>query len=643
MLRASLFLLMLGCISSHGLLYPHETETRQVKSLDGLWHFRLDEQGVGESERWFALPELPEPTIFMPVPASFNDITQNITIHRHIGWVWYARDVFVPKTAGLRWVLRFQAAHYESRVWVNGQSAVNHSGGHLPFEGDITSFIKDSNDLSSKVRIVVAVNNTLTPRTLPPGELHIYSPTYRELETPFDFFNYAGIDRSVLLYSTSTTYIQDITIDTQSIDYDAQHTATSATLTYSVTIAGSNSHNAVRVIIELLDAEGMVVANNTDSRSVLIVNKPNLWQPCGMNHTHPCTEHSYLYTLQVTLYNDASTKEILDIYRINHIGIRTIRLTDSKFLVNERPFYFHGANAHEDSDIRGKGFDNVILAKHFNLYGWLHGNAFRTSHYPYADEFYHMADRFGIAIIGEAPAVGLAKASYFSPETLAHHKQVITEMISRDRNHPSVLMWSLANEPASGLPEAKDYFSAVANFTRPLAAGRPITYVISAGHNSDLGIQFFDMICINRYFGWYSQFGRIDQIPDLVTQELAAWRQRFPTKPILMSEYGADTVPGLHSDPSMMFTEEYQKDYYLAYHPSFDNVSSLIHPTTGFFVGELPWNMFDFATDQSTIRVGGLNRKGLFTRQRQPKAAAFIIKHRYEQLEAVSTSHERIH
>jgi beta-glucuronidase len=387
----------------------------------------------------------------------------------------------------------------------------------------------------------------------------------------------------------------------------------------------------------------MVVANNTDSQSRLVVNKPNLWEPCGMNHTHPCTEESYLYTLQVTLYNDAPQMNLVDIYRISHVGIRTIKVTDSKFLVNERPFYFHGANAHEDSDIRGKGFDRVILAKHFNLYGWLHGNSFRTSHYPYADEFYAMADRFGIAIIGEAPAVGLRKAQYFSDATLEHHKQVITEMISRDRNHPSVLMWSLANEPASELSEAKRYFSAVANFTRPIATGRPITYVISEHYNDDQGIQFFDMICINRYFGWYGQFGRLDQIPMLVSQELANWRQRFPNKPILMSEYGADTVVGLHNDPPFMFTEEYQKDFYTAYHGAFDDVSSLIHPDTGYFVGELPWNMFDFATDQSTIRVGGLNRKGLFTRQRQPKAAAFVIKSRYEQLELVQTADRNTH
>ena len=615
-----------------GLLYPSESETRHVKSLDGLWSFRLDEYEQGENERWFALAHLPEPTILMPVPASYNDVTQNMTIHRHIGWVWYARDFFLH-SRDLRWVLRFQAVHYEARVWINGQSAVNHSGGHLPFECAINTFLSTSGD-DSTVRVVVAVNNTLTPTTLPPGYLHIYNPSYRELETPFDFFNYAGIDRSVLLYATSSVYIDDITIDTQSIEFDDHFVSTSAVLVHSVTIGGVQPESDLHILIELLDADGLVVANSTDSQSRLVVNTPHLWQPCGMNDTHPCTEQSYLYTLQVTLFEDASSNHVLDIYRLPHVGIRTVRVTDSQFLVNERPFYFHGANAHEDSDIRGKGFDQVLLAKHFNLYGWLHGNAFRTSHYPYADEFYAMADRYGVAIIDETPAVGLGPVQFASQVTLEHHKQVIREMISRDRNHPSVLMWSLANEPKSDAPEARNYFGTLANFTRPLAAGRPITYVISASHESDRGIEFFDVICINRYFAWYSQSGRLDQIPMLVTNELVNWRQRFPTKPILMSEYGADTVVGLHSDPPLMFTEEYQMDFLSAYHTIFDNVSTLLQPETGYFIGELVWNAFDFATDQSITRVGGLNRKGIFTRQRQPKPAAFVLKRRYERLES---------
>src|SRR5690349_18389374 len=115
------FQLLAGwCVLSHGLLYPTESETRQIRLLDGIWQFRLDDAGIGRIKRCFAMPHLPQPTIAMPVPASYNDITQNITIYRHVGLVWYEKDFYVPNTAP-RWVLRFQAARYETHVWVNGQ------------------------------------------------------------------------------------------------------------------------------------------------------------------------------------------------------------------------------------------------------------------------------------------------------------------------------------------------------------------------------------------------------------------------------------------------------------------------------------------------------------------------------------------
>ncbi len=120
-------------------------------------------------------------------------------------------------------MLRFQAARYESHIYVNGQLAVNHSGGHLSFEVDIIPFIP-SGASYSKMRVVVAFNTTLTSATLPPGKLHGKSPADRELETPFNFFNYGGIDQCVILYSTSSTDIQDIAIDTQNIAFCAYPT-----------------------------------------------------------------------------------------------------------------------------------------------------------------------------------------------------------------------------------------------------------------------------------------------------------------------------------------------------------------------------------------------------------------------------------
>ncbi|CAF1366014.1 unnamed protein product [Didymodactylos carnosus] len=614
-----------------GMLFPYENEFRQVRSLDSIWTFKLDDNNTGIDEKWY-LSELVNNTISMPVPSSYNDITQNISLKRHVGWAWYERYFYVHLSwlsSTDRIVLRFQAAHYFTMVWINGQQVMTHEGGHLPFECDIRPYIEQEN---VPIRLTVAVNNTLTPTTLPPGELTIISSTYRLLQTHFDFFNYAGIDRSVLLYTTPETYIDDVTVVTASINFSGG-IATSAILTYSIVITGSDTQKT-HVKVDLVDADGRIVATNNSGsmEGTLYVENPQLWQPCGMPNTHLCSEHSYLYTLQVSLSENVSP--LIDIYRLPHVGIRTITVTSSTFLINNQPFYFHGANAHEDSDLRGKGYNDVLLVKFLNLYQWLHSNSFRTSHYPYSDQFYQIANQYGIVIIDETPAVGLSQKNYFSPTTLAHHKQVIGEMIRRDKNHPSVVMWSLANEPSSNLPESDSYFETLVAYTRSIQRSsiRPITFVSDQHYSNEKAAQYFDVICINKYFSWYSEYGRLDRISVTLTAEVQGWWDTFK-KPVIISEYGADTVTGLHADPPVMFSEEYQQEFLKEYHLVFDMFSSIKNTTSGFLVGELIWNAFDFETEQGITRVGAKNYKGIFTRQRQPKSAAFVLRKRYENME----------
>jgi len=315
-----------------------------------------------------------------------------------------------------------------------------------------------------------------------------------------------------------------------------------------------------------------------------------------------------------------------DVYRLKSIGIRTISVTQTQFLINGKPFYFHGVDKHEDSDLRGKGIDQVLVLKDFNMMKWLHVNSFRTSHYPYADEFYTMADREGIVIIDETPAVGMRKPEYFNNNTLAHHKEVMFELIRRDKNHPSVIMWSIANEPDSSLPVAYNYFKTMANYTKTIdPTNRPITLVQERPWYGQTCAEFYDVVSINRYFGWYSDSGALDLVEYQMQYDCESWFGKYK-KPVLVTEYGADTVTGLHSDPPVMFTEEFQGDFMARYQNVFDKLR------TKFLIGELIWNFADFATDQTVTRVGSKNRKGILTRQRQPKAAAFRVRERYKTL-----------
>ncbi|XP_068186609.1 beta-glucuronidase [Antennarius striatus] len=598
-----------------GMLFPRESPSREVKELNGLWAFRADmspNRNQGFEGAWYKR-RLAEtgPVIDMPVPASYNDVTQDHMLRDFIGWVWYEREVMVPARwitdTETRVVLRVGSAHYYSIVWVNGVQVMVHEGGHLPFEAEIGSVIR--RDPTTPCRITIAVNNTLTLETLPPGTIqHMDDPDkypqgFFVQNMNFDFFNYAGLHRSVLLYTTPKVYVDDITVVTDVLNK-------TGVVKYSISVGGGA---AAGLKVTLRDKDGHAVAASSRLSGSLSVADAKLWWPYLM-HENP----GYLYSLEVRLM--ASDE---DVYTLP-VGIRTVKVTSTQFLINSKPFYFHGVNKHEDSDIRGKGFDWPLIVKDFNLLKWLGANSFRTSHYPYAEEILQMCDRHGIVVIDECPGVGIKDIRSFGKASMNHHLIVMEELVRRDKNHPSVVMWSVANEPASAMPPAGLYFQTVIEHTRSLDPTRPVTFVTHTDYSRDRGAPFVDVICVNSYFSWYHDPGYLEVIPIQLNTQFENWYKTYQ-KPIIQSEYGAGAVAGLHSDPPLMFTEEYQKAVLMKYHQVFDQKRK------EYVIGELIWNFADFMTAQGITRVVG-NKKGVFTRQRQPKAAAFVLRDRYWRL-----------
>ncbi|XP_068457489.1 beta-glucuronidase [Clinocottus analis] len=607
-----------ACPLDAGMLFPRESSSRERKELSGLWSFRADmspSRNQGFLGAWYK-QRLAEtgPVIDMPVPASYNDITQDPKLRDFIGWVWYERETVVPTRwiadEGTRIVLRVGSAHYYSVVWVNGVKVTEHKGGHLPFEAEIGDVLRK--DPTQPCRITIAVNNTLSLDTLPPGSIkHMtdrtkYPDGYFVQSIFFDFFNYAGIHRSVLLYTTPKAYVDDITVVTSFLD-------NTGLVQYKVSVRGASS---AALSVTLMDKNGRCVASSSEPAGVLKVIDVNLWWPYLM-HENP----GYLYSMEVRL--KAADGKSEDVYALP-VGIRTVSVTSTQFLINNKPFYFHGVNKHEDSDIRGKGFDWPLVVKDFNLLKWLGANSFRTSHYPYAEEILQMCDRHGIVVIDECPGVGIKDILSFGNASLTHHLVVMDELVRRDKNHPSVVMWSVANEPAAEMPPADFYFKTVIQHTKALDPTRPVTFVTDSNYARDKGAPYVDVICVNSYLSWYHDSGHVELIALQLNTQFENWYGKYK-KPIIQSEYGADTVPGLHSDPPVMFTEEYQNIVLKNYHKVFDEKRKQ------YVIGELIWNFADFMTSQGVLRVVG-NKKGVFTRQRQPKAAAFILKERYWRL-----------
>lgn len=604
------------------MLYPVLTQSRLLSDLSGVWDFKLD-NGKGFDEKWYEAPLKDADT--MPVPASYNDLKEGADFRDHYGWVFYQRNISVPAyVKSQRIVLRCAAVTHYAKIYLNGKLICEHKGGFLPFEVELNDVLEDGDNL-----LTIAVNNVIDYTTLPVGgKTNMMSgmtggigagASDKPQNNPnFDFFNYCGITRPVKIYTTPKTYINDITVVS---DIDFGKSEPSAVLAYDVDIKGDDK-DSTSCKVEVFDAEGKKVAEADGATGKIELENVHLWQPLN----------AYLYQIKVTAGED--------VYTLPY-GVRSVRVDGIKFLINERPFYFKGYGKHEDTFPNGRGINLPMNTKDISIMKWQHANSFRTSHYPYSEEMMRLCDEEGIVVIDETPAVGInlqfggganfngQKIGTFDKEhgvqTQEHHKDVIRDMISRDKNHACVVMWSIANEPDSSAEGAYEYFKPLYDLARELdPQKRPCTLVsvqMGTAPDTDCSSKLSDVICLNRYYGWYFGGPDLDVSEKALRKELDAWRSIG--KPVMFTEYGADTVSGLHDTTSVMYTEEYQVEYYEMNNKVFDEYE--------FVVGEQAWNFADFATSQSLLRVQG-NKKGLFTRDRKPKMVAHYFRKRWSDI-----------
>ncbi|MGI6233212.1 MAG: beta-glucuronidase [Prevotella sp.] len=590
-------------------LRPQVNACREAMNLSGLWSFCADSANVGLSMQWQR--GLPQKTD-IAVPGSWNEQIENM--HNYMGPAWYERMVVVPSSwRDRRVVLRFGSVVYAAQVWVNGQLVGSHEGGHLAFAFAIDRWLK----WGEPNRITVRVENELRPDRVPAGKLK-GGAMHNFPDANYDFFPYCGLNRDVWLMSEPHDLrLNDITVQTDCHG--------------KINIEIEKEGGDCQLDLSVIDSDCVVARKKLPfhggvCKVTMNIANVKLWSPA----------HPHLYTLQVQLVNK---EKPVDCYN-QVFGFRTIRVCHGQLLLNDEPIRLRGFGRHEDFPVFGRGTALPVMVKDFQLMRWLGANAVRTSHYPYDEQFYDLADREGILVIDEIPAVGL---TFYDADNILEARrqqcsQYIREMIARDKNHPSVIAWCVANEPAlekkgqvaftgeektgaqTEHQRGKEFLTSMMDEARQLDDTRPVTFVGVMGGPSDwLGAA--DFIAINRYYGWYTDIGSFPKAISRLGTELDKLHALFPDKPIVMTEFGADAISGMHSRNDEMFSEEFQWKLIKTY---LDMAN-----TRSFVAGMMVWNFADFKTGQAIMRVGGMNLKGIFTRDRQPKLSADMLHGRW--------------
>ncbi|MBU1144080.1 MAG: beta-glucuronidase [Firmicutes bacterium] len=565
------------------MLYPVQNQKRLKMSLNGIWNFSIVDEYY---EPKFVLDDF----ILMAVPSSYNDLVVDKKIANHVGLVCYEKTFQIPK-----WIheeelrIRIGAATHQATVYINGVLIGSHQGGFLPIDLLIPKDILDD-----KNRLSIVLDNRLTYETLPIGQIDMKNGVEKQI-IHYDFANLSGIHRDVIIYTRPVNPIEDIFITTK-VDEDKAY------VSYQIICDGEIK------LVSVKDKNGLVVGFSSDQDGMITIHKPHLWD----------IGNGYLYTLEVSTITDCYEEKF---------GIREIEIKNDQLLLNKKKIYLKGFGMHEDHLIIGKGANSAHHLKDMNLLNWIHANSLRTSHYPYAEEIYDLADQLGILIINEIPAVGLnfwSDVKVFTPgrvdeKTKQVHMDQLTELVSRDKNHPSVIMYSLANEANTHEDGAYAYFKDIFAHMRTLT-NLPLMIVEWVHAEINQVASLADVIGLNRYFAWYSEFGELEVIEDRIRKDFDSYYKKFK-KPIILTEFGADTIAGLHALPSVPFSEEFQVEFLAQYVKSIQDLD--------YVIGEHVWNFADFMTKQGLTRFNG-NKKGVFSRDRQPKMVAHFLKEHWK-------------
>ncbi len=521
------------------------------------------------------------------VPGDWNSQQDKLLFYE--GTIWYKKSFDYQRKPDRRVFVYFGAANYHSIVYLNGQKLGEHEGGFTPFNFEITKVVHEKDNF-----LVVKVDNKRRRDAVPTVNT--------------DWWNYGGLTRRVELVEVPETFIRDYFIQLKK--------GSLKTVAGWIQLDGNQAKQAITIEIPEISVKRAFKTNTDgyvkiefDAERFDVAHRPELVE--GLQLWSP--ENSRLYDVTITSETDSLT---------DSIGFRSIETKGSKILLNGKPIFLRGICIHEQAP---KSNARACSQEHAEtLLGWakeMNCNFVRLAHYPHNEYMPRTADRLGMLVWAEIPVYWTIL--WENEDTLKNALNQLTEMITRDKNKASVILWSMANETPVGKARS-EFLRTLVKRAKSLDPTRLITAAMEKSYkgankpviNDPFG-RHVDVLGCNEYIGWY------EGLPDRC--DSYTWSATYD-KPVIISEFGGGALSGFHADKDTRWSEEYQEYLYEEQIKMLEKIP--------FLAGTSPWILTDFMSPRRPLPQiqDYWNRKGLISDKGEKKKAFYVMQQFYEKL-----------
>lgn len=555
---------------------------RETVSLNGTWKYAVDQYDTCLRQRWFRERYVDERGFTVPVdfsfdtwpetelPASWNVVRPEFIIYD--GSMVFTKKFTFDKKDDETVYLRIGAANYICRVFLNGIYIGMHRGGSTPAFFEVSELLQEEN------RIIIAADSTRRPEQVPTENT--------------DWFNYGGVYRDIELVRVPQVHIKDFRIALVP-DRTYRNIQMKVTLSQPVTATAEvcMEELGIKVEVAVTDGAGEYVLEVGSGTAGGEKTRLELWSP----------ECPKLYDVTASCMGDSVS---------DRVGFREIKVEQGEILLNGKPVFLRGISCHEDSVVNGKALTDEERRENIKLAKELGCNFMRIAHYPHHENMAKLADELGMLLWEEIPVYWAIQ--FHRDKTYADAENQLKELMTRDWNRASVIVWSVGNENADS-DERLSFMSRLAECARREDDTRLISAacLVDGAKNqiADRLTAYLDVIGINEYYGWYSP--DFEKLPQL-------FENSNPDKPVIITEFGADALQGLHGGLTDKGTEEYQAYVYERQIETIRNIS--------YIKGMTPWILYDFRCPRRTAAIQGYyNRKGLLSEDKKYKKPAFFV------------------